>query len=241
MEIENRHGEKVPIKCLLDTGTSSTLILRDYVKKGRAKSYKGKRTKWSTLGGQFSTNRKALLDFKFPELSNSKTVTWICHVDDKTSPERACYDMILGMDLMTHIGMFVDTERKTVRWKTHEIPLKQRGDLMSKKTVSTLYHMSKEIDVLKEAEARQTRILDADYSAQDIDTFVRGLNHLTYEKQTLLKETLNRHKSLFQGGLGTLNIKPIHLEIKKDAKPYHARPFPIPKSLEEQQKGKWTD
>ena len=37
---------------------------------------------------------------------------------------------------------------------------------------------------------------------------------------------------MFQGGLGTLNIKPIHLELVPGAKPYHGRPFPIPQSLE---------
>ena len=42
VEIVNRHGETVPIRALLDTGTSSTIVLRDFVKKGRAKSYKGK-------------------------------------------------------------------------------------------------------------------------------------------------------------------------------------------------------
>ena len=72
VEIVNRHGETVPIRALLDTGTSSTIVLRDFVKQGRAKSYKGKHTTWSTMGGQFSTNRKALLDFTFPEIRPPK-------------------------------------------------------------------------------------------------------------------------------------------------------------------------
>ena len=48
VEIEDRNGDLVPIRALLDTGTSSTIILRQFVKRGRAKSYKGHRTKWST-------------------------------------------------------------------------------------------------------------------------------------------------------------------------------------------------
>ena len=47
-----------------------------------------------------------------------------------------------------------------------------------------------------------------------------------------MKEILNKYTQLFSGGLGTLNIKPIHLELVDDAKPYHARAFPIPQSLE---------
>ena len=75
VEIEDRDGNLVPIRCLLDTGTTSTLVLRDFVRKGGAKIYKGKCTTWSTLGGQFSTNRKALIDFKFPELHSGKKVS----------------------------------------------------------------------------------------------------------------------------------------------------------------------
>ena len=32
--------------------------------------------------------------------------------------------------------------------------------------------------------------------------------------------------------MGTLNIKPIHIELKKDATPFHAKPFPVPKAYE---------
>ena len=43
VQIEDRHGELRPIRALLDTGTSSTIVLRNYVRKGRAKGYKGKK------------------------------------------------------------------------------------------------------------------------------------------------------------------------------------------------------
>jgi hypothetical protein len=37
---------------------------------------------------------------------------------------------------------------------------------------------------------------------------------------------------MFGGGLGMLNIKPVKLDLIDGAKPYHARPFPVPQSLE---------
>ena len=40
---------------------------------------------------------------------------------------------------------------------------------------------------------------------------------------------LTRHRS---GGLGTLKIRPIQIELMPGAKPYHHRAYPIPKSLE---------
>jgi hypothetical protein len=47
-----------------------------------------------------------------------------------------------------------------------------------------------------------------------------------------LGETLKKFITLFKGGLGMLNIKPEKLELIDGAKPYQARPFPVPQSLE---------
>jgi hypothetical protein len=50
--------------------------------------------------------------------------------------------------------------------------------------------------------------------------------------------TLKRYPILFGGGLGLLRIKPVHLTLREDAKPVHARAFPIPQSLLRQLKRK---
>jgi hypothetical protein len=47
-----------------------------------------------------------------------------------------------------------------------------------------------------------------------------------------LGKTLKKFPTLFEGGLGMLNIKPVKLELIDGAKPYHARPFPVTQSLE---------
>jgi hypothetical protein len=103
VEIKNRDGTVVPMRVFLDIGTTDTIILREFVGKGRSCTNTNKRTKWKTLGGTFTTNYESLLYFKFPELSTSKVVTWQAHVDDETSSKDAAYDMIMGMDLMTSI------------------------------------------------------------------------------------------------------------------------------------------
>jgi hypothetical protein len=90
---------------LLDTGTTATIILREFVGKGRARKNTNKRTKFKTRGGTFTTNYESLLDFKFPEISMSKVVTWQSHVDDKAPSKESAYDVIMGMDLMTSIGI----------------------------------------------------------------------------------------------------------------------------------------
>jgi hypothetical protein len=71
--IENSNGKIVPIRALLDTGTTATILLRQFVRKGRAKSYKQpKSTVWATMGGSFTTKRKALVDFNMPAFSENE-------------------------------------------------------------------------------------------------------------------------------------------------------------------------
>jgi hypothetical protein len=111
VEIKNRDGTVLPMRALLDTGTTATIILREFVGKGRSRTSTKKRTKWKTLGGTFTTNYESLLDFKFPEIITSKVVTWQARVDDKTSSKEAAYDMIMGMDFMTSIGIMIDCEQ----------------------------------------------------------------------------------------------------------------------------------
>jgi hypothetical protein len=65
----------VPMRDLLDTGTTATIVLREFLGKGRARTNTKKRAKWKTLGGTFTAHYESLLDFKFPELSTIKVVT----------------------------------------------------------------------------------------------------------------------------------------------------------------------
>ena len=230
VEIEDRYGKLVPIRCLIDTGTSKSILLRQFVRKGRAKSYKGKTTSWNTLGGQFKTKQRALVDFSFPELDPGKKVTWICHVDATHDRENALYDMIIGMDLMTEIGLYINTENKTIYWGGHTAPLKERGALQNDVILDGIYAMSVN-PVLQEAEERQARILDADYSKVDISDYCRELQYLSVEEQQMLANVLNQFPTLFGGGLGRLNIRPIDLKLKPGAQPYHARAYPVPQAL----------
>jgi hypothetical protein len=83
-----------------------------------------------------------------------------------------------------------------------------------------LYHASNEPDILQEAEKRKHRILDADYRKVEVDPYVQELAHLTKEEKQILGETLKNFPTLFGGGLGMLNIKPVKLELTDGAKPY---------------------
>jgi hypothetical protein len=123
-------------------------------------------------------------------------------------------------------------KQRCIRWGGTEIPLKTRNALNNDEILHMLYHAANEPDILQEAEKRQNRILDADYRKVEVYPFVEEFNHLTMNEKQILGQTLKRFPTLFGGGLGMLNIKPVRLELIDGAKPYHARPFPVPQSLE---------
>lgn len=231
VEIENVEGNRVPIRTLLDTGTSATIILQPFVKKGRISHHKKDQMTWDTMGGTFLTERKALIDFKFPEL-NTKTVTWTCHVDDQHSPKEVSYDMIIGMDLMVELGIFVNTATLTIDWGEHSAPLKPCGCLADSEYMEALYHLTQEPPVLQQAEEQHNYIIEADYSTADIKEHVGSLKHLSQKEQERLYKVLILHTNLFSEGLGLLNIPPVELEVKEDAIPFHVKPFPLPYAYE---------
>ena len=150
--------------------------------------------------------------------------------DDKTPRKKALYDMIIGMNLMTEIGITVDTIDKVIKWEDNVIPLKTKNVLQSHEQCNMLYELFTATPTLQDAEERQTRILEADYQPVDLNDHVMELTELSTEEKQQLLATLLRYPDLFRGGLGILNIKPVHLELIDGAKPYHAKPFPVPQA-----------
>jgi hypothetical protein len=162
------------------------------VGKGRARTNTKKN--WKALGGTFTNNYESLLDFKFSEISRSKVVTWHAHVDDKSSSKEAESNMIMGMDVMTSMGITTDCEQRCIRWGGTEIPLQTRNTLSYNDILHMLYHASNEPNLLQEAEKRQNRILDADYSIIEVDIFVQESTHLTEDE----KQALGKHPKISQ-------------------------------------------
>ena len=184
------------------------------------------------MGGNFSTRRKGLVNFKLPEFSLSREIEWSCHIDERTDPSESPYDMIIGLDLIDELGLVIDFKDKVINWEELQMPMRPKGMVTDVATTHTLYHMAVDPPVVKAAEDRYNKILDANYEALDIPKLVSELKHLTRQQQNCLTKTITKYPSLTAGGLGNLNIEPIRLELAKNAKPYHAKPYGIPKAYE---------
>ena len=58
---------------------------------------------------------------------------------------------------------------------------------------------------------------------------MENYTHLSDPEKELLLELQQKFEELFDGTLSDWDCEPVSLQLKEGAKPYHGRPFPIPK------------
>ena len=93
-----------------------------------------------------------------PELYQSRIITHEKHVTNAYMG----YDMIIGMDLMSELGIDILNSTHSIKWDDAEIPMRHRTV-----TINDAYHISDPI-LVKEATSKLTTILDAKYEAANL-------------------------------------------------------------------------
>ncbi len=69
--------------------------------------------------------------------------------------------------------------------------------------------------------------MDAKYEKEDLQEVVSAnCTHLSHKE---LLEVLTEFEDLFDGTLGDWKTEPVSFELKEGTKPYHGRPYPVPK------------
>jgi hypothetical protein len=72
--------------------------------------------------------------------------------------------------------------------------------------------------------------LDAKYEKVNLQSVVStNCTHFSLYHHNKLLELLTEYQELFDGTLCDWKTKPISFELKEGAKPYHGRPFPVPR------------
>jgi hypothetical protein len=80
------------------------------------------------------------------------------------------------------------------------------------------------------ATKRVVEILDAKYAKADLPAIVRdNCKRLNPSERESLHFLLLKFEQLFDGTLGEWTIPPVSIQLKEGMKPFHGRPYPIPK------------
>jgi hypothetical protein len=100
VEVKFTSGELYVLRGLLKSGRTATMLFRKFDEPSTSSKYKGTPVGWSTLRGVYTTKRKAKVNFCSPEFFLTKSISWICNVDQTTDPGHALYNMIVGSGLI---------------------------------------------------------------------------------------------------------------------------------------------
>ena len=209
----------VTLRALLDSGASGCLVARKHAKKLKMKQLANSQTVWTTPGGNLKTTEKCKGEFTIPELHDNRLIKWDLHI----SSNLGAYDMILGRDFMTDLGIDILFSSQEITWDDSTCPLKDADA-----TLEESYHI-REPNSTDSATSRLKKILDAKYEKADLRAVADACTHLEPEQREALFNLLTKHNQLFDGTLGKWKEEDYSIELKPDAKPYHARAFPIPK------------
>jgi len=87
---------------------------------------------------------------------------------------------------MAHIGLGINFSRNRIEWEGDEIPLLRSHSLRNHAYAKRTYKSIIQAPAFQAVEARQERILDAAYSAKDLDEITSKLKHLNREEQSKL-------------------------------------------------------
>jgi hypothetical protein len=69
----------------------------------------------------FKTKYESEIQFKLPEFSNSKIITWKFNMFES---ENVGYDLIIGRDLMLELGLDISFKNKNITWEGTTIPMR---------------------------------------------------------------------------------------------------------------------
>ena len=234
-----RSSNKV-IQVLLDSGSDGDLMFHE---KGTPMHFpyltRQVPNSWCTSNGSFLTKGRSEVSLKFFEYSNSKEflVTPDVVEYDKKKMTRPMYDLILGCQTMKELGIVLDFRTKEITIDEIILPMRDINSLTTSKLESTWTvnnSMAQEPHSTQEATQRVVHILDAKYEKADLQSVVSAnCTHLSLQDQNKLLELLTEFEELFDGTLGDWNTEPVSFELKEGTKPYHGRPFPVPKSRKE--------
>ncbi len=144
------------------------------------------------------------------------------------------YDPIIGKQTLHDIGAMLDFKERTITIDEILLPMKNINNLQLEPSISRALKLnssfSQEPASIRNSTKRVVEILDAKYDKANVLSIEENnCAHLSTPHCNLLLALLLKFQELFDGMLGDWKLPPVSFELKVGAKPYHGRPYPIPK------------
>jgi hypothetical protein len=144
------------------------------------------------------------------------------------------YDLIIGKQTLHDIGAVFEFKEKTITIDEVLLPIKNINNLQLKPSIYRVLKLNSRFAQEPVSTGNTTKctveILDANYDKEDLPSIVKNnCTHLSMPHCNLLLALLLQFKELFDGMLRDWKLLPVSFELKESAKPYHGRPYPIPK------------
>jgi len=218
-------------RVLLDSGSNACLIKRSALPAGIKPKFLNDKKSFRTLAGTLQADQIVTMrDIRLPEFNRSATIAQQrALIFDNINCK---YDLILGTNFLSKIGMKLNYEKGQMEWFDSCIPMRAHSGLTSVDfdDMSDNYFIQLEDTIFGEdwLDSFATEILDAKYELTDVASVVNTLDHLTQNQKDDILNVLTKHKKMFDGTLGVYPHKKFHIEIDPNAKPVYSRPYKVP-------------
>lgn len=234
--IQNQISKKL-LTVLFDTGSEMTFIHERVLPKGAVPKI-GTPIDINTLNAMGKLNRSVLLsNIQLPEFSPTIKVDKDIKAFVMSPEHHIKYDMIIGRDILGPLGIKLHCDTQTMEWQGTRIGWKPNSyinnnpliNAMTSESHAFFINPTSVIDEYIESHIIcKNPIKDSKYDYVATEEVVKQQKHLSMKQKKELAEVLQDFQPLFDGTLGRYPYTKVHLELKKDAKPFHCRPYPVP-------------
>ncbi|KAG7359913.1 hypothetical protein IV203_035011 [Nitzschia inconspicua] len=228
----NETPHKLILRALADSGGSHCLVNANKIPSS-IEIIKEPGRRFNTTQGNFNPiGYVNLKDVSFPEFSHTRRLPNVkCYVFD--APCR--YDLIIGRDALRDCGMMIDFGNEQLSWFDNTVAFRTLSQFLDKSTVGTAlevppYHVRiAESNTVESFYNIAGPLKASDYRKVEIETVVAKQTHLNKAQQTDLLKVLDQYDQLFSGKIGHYTKRKFHIDIVKDATPFHCKqPYPVP-------------
>ena len=217
------------LKCLFDTGGSKSMAHRSVVPSHVPLQPAPGSTLCNTIAGNYQpVGLITLEDMRFPEFTSNLSVD---KHDFLVFEPKCTFDLILGNDFLTKIGLKIDLGNLELEWLGNKMPMNSRFTQERLSAAVDCCLIEEEEEDLQNYLACFAVALDeSKYEEMHVNQAIReNCTHLDTGQQNDLRSLLFEHYNLFDGTLHTYKGEKMDVELEEGARSVFRRPYPTPR------------